>query len=369
VNTNPDVFVIGGGPAGLAAAIAARQKGLSVMVSDGGEPPIDKPCGEGLLPETLAALDELRIAIPPGLGFGFRGIRFVEGSEELCAEFPQGEAIGIRRTVLHELLIGRAKECGVELFWKTPVVGIGRNQVRLADRVVDTRWIIGADGGASRVRKWSGLGESRGRMRFASRRHYRMKPWTNYLETYWGERTQIYVTPVSAGEVCIVVLADHPEKTKFAETCANWPSLAERLLNAEVTGRNKGAVTSTNSLRRVWRGSVALIGDASGSVDAISGDGLHLAFCQALALAEAIQRGELSRYQKAHREIIRRPKWMGELMLFIGRNGGVRRRAFDSMRARPELFAQLLAIHTGDDATATKILSTGAQLGWRFLAA
>jgi menaquinone-9 beta-reductase len=41
-----DVFVIGGGPAGLAAAIAARAKGLRVTVADGGVPPIDKPCGE-----------------------------------------------------------------------------------------------------------------------------------------------------------------------------------------------------------------------------------------------------------------------------------------------------------------------------------
>jgi len=40
-----DVFVVGGGPAGLALAIAARQRGLSVVVADGANPPIDKTCG------------------------------------------------------------------------------------------------------------------------------------------------------------------------------------------------------------------------------------------------------------------------------------------------------------------------------------
>src|SRR3979490_781323 len=50
------VLVIGGGPAGLAVAIAARMKGFDVTVADGAKPPIDKACGEGLMPGTMAAL-------------------------------------------------------------------------------------------------------------------------------------------------------------------------------------------------------------------------------------------------------------------------------------------------------------------------
>ena len=59
-----DVFVIGGGPAGLAAAIAARQRGFRVIVADGMRPPIDKACGEGLMPDGLAALERLGIRVP-----------------------------------------------------------------------------------------------------------------------------------------------------------------------------------------------------------------------------------------------------------------------------------------------------------------
>ena len=92
-----DVFVIGGGPAGLAAAIAARQRGMSVVVADGTEPPIDKACGEGLMPETIAALAELGVEIHPNAGYRFRGIRFLQQEAQVDGEFPQGLGIGVRQ--------------------------------------------------------------------------------------------------------------------------------------------------------------------------------------------------------------------------------------------------------------------------------
>jgi len=57
-----DVFVIGGGPAGLAAAIAARRAGFDVVVADRSQPPIDKACGEGLMPDGLSALQRLGVS-------------------------------------------------------------------------------------------------------------------------------------------------------------------------------------------------------------------------------------------------------------------------------------------------------------------
>jgi len=40
-------------------------KGFDVTVADGAKPPIDKACGEGLMPDTLRALRELGVAIRP----------------------------------------------------------------------------------------------------------------------------------------------------------------------------------------------------------------------------------------------------------------------------------------------------------------
>src|SRR5258705_171270 len=51
-----DVLIVGAGPAGLASAIAAARHGLRVQVIDAMKPPIDKACGEGLMPDSLEAL-------------------------------------------------------------------------------------------------------------------------------------------------------------------------------------------------------------------------------------------------------------------------------------------------------------------------
>jgi flavin-dependent dehydrogenase len=353
----------------LAAAIAARQKGFSVTLADGSEPPVDKPCGEGLMPETQLALRGLGVELHTGIGYRFRGIQFVQRGLRVTADFPQGYGVGIRRPVLHELLVEKAEKCGVKLLWKEPVAGIVPEGVQLRGQVVPARWILGADGSGSRTRKWSGLEVSVLRtQRSATRRHYRVRPWTEHMEIYWGRRAQAYVTPISIEEVCIVVMAERAEGADFERVLEDLPELRERLAGAEMGSRERAAVTSMHLLRRVSMGNVALVGDASGGVDAITGEGLRLAFEQAAALAAAMESGDLRGYEKAHRQLARRPVWMGKLMLQLGRNAALRGRAMQALAEKPELFGRLLSIHVGQ-ATTGQILSTGAQLSWQFLAA
>jgi flavin-dependent dehydrogenase len=362
-----DVFVIGGGPAGLAAAIAAQQRGLSVIVADGTLPPIDKACGEGMMPETLTALRELGVNIDFGQGFPFRGIRFLENGTEVCGEFPQGPGLGIRRTILHEWLIRRAMQCGVRMLWQTPVVGITKTGVRLQGEFFPARWIVGADGSSSRVRTWSGL--ERGRIqaqRFASRRHYRVAPWSEYVDIYWEAMRQAYVTPINGEEICVVVMGDSVADAGIESFLARCPQLREHLAGAEISSRERGAVTLTHALHAVHDGNVALVGDASGGVDAITGEGLRLAFRQAIELAEAMRFDDLASYARAHRNLARKPVLTGSLLLNLGRNAQLRERAFRVLANRPPVFASMLAVHSGDAAW-KNLLSAGAQLGWRFL--
>ena len=340
---------------------------MSVAVADGTEPPIDKACGEGLLPESIAALGELGVEIQPDLGYRIRGIRFLQQDAQVDGEFTQGLGVGIRRTILHEWLIARAEECGVQLFWRSPIAGITPAGVHLASDFVPTRWIVGADGSGSRVRKWSGLdATTRQSQRFATRRHYRVRPWTDHVEICWGRRAQAYVTPIGREEVCIVAMAARAEDADFDSMLRESPQLVQRLSGAELASRERGAITRMHSLRAVQSGNVALVGDASGGVDAITGEGLRLAFRQAIALADAMERDDLPSYARSHREQARKPALMGDLLLTLARNDRLRTRFLRLLAKRPKLFARLLAVHAGRAAFADW-LSVGAQLGWRFL--
>jgi 2-polyprenyl-6-methoxyphenol hydroxylase-like FAD-dependent oxidoreductase len=192
-----EVFIIGGGPAGLATAIAARQRGLRVTLADGSRPPIDKPCGEGLMPDGRRALARLGVEIPAESSHPFRGIRFVSGGLSVDASFPHFGAVGVRRTILHGLMAERAEAAGVDLLWQTPVTGIHAEGVLLGGQLVRSRWVVGADGGQSLVRRWAGLDRYLSNStRYAFRRHYRVAPWSDCMEIHWGTKFQVYVKPV-----------------------------------------------------------------------------------------------------------------------------------------------------------------------------
>jgi len=362
------VLVIGGGPAGLAAAIAARTKGFDVTVADGAKPPIDKACGEGLMPGTMTALRELGVAICPGDGQVFRGIRFVDAATSAEANFSNTSGFGVRRTVLHQKMVERAQECGITLLWNTPVASLSSDGAILGDTEMKARWIIGADGIHSRVRRWIGMDAgARQEMRFAQRRHYRVKAWTDCMEIHWGENAQVYVTPLSNEETCVALISRDPQM-RLEAAWKEFPKLAGYLRQAKPSSAERGAVTVTRRFGQVYRGNVALIGDASGSVDAITGEGLGLSFHQAIALADALGKGKLESYQRAHRQLARRPNTMGWLLLLLDRYPSLRKRALRGLAEEPELFARLLAAHLGE--SSPKFLAaTSLRFGWQFLTA
>jgi flavin-dependent dehydrogenase len=364
-----DIFIIGGGPAGLAAAIAARQHGFEVTVADGASPPIDKACGEGLMPEGRAALEQLGIALTQEDSYPFRGIRFVSGGLSVDASFPDRPGLGIRRTVLHSTMAAHAEAVGVNLLWDTTVIGLHPDGVRLASEVVRSRWIIGADGGHSLVRRWAGLDRyCYDRTRFAFRRHYRVAPWSDCMDLHWGPKCQIYVTPTAADEVCIALVSRSPDLRLDAALEA-FPELAERLHAAEPASAERGAISSTRKLRRIYKDRVCLVGDASGTVDAITGEGLRLSFCQASLLAECMVSGDLERYQREHRIMASRPALMARLLLALDWKRSFRQRVMRTFGSDPRLFDRLLALHVGASATPMDFAGAGLSLGWRMLRA
>ncbi len=364
-----DACVVGGGPAGLAAAIALRIEGFSVALLDCAVPPIDKACGEGLMPDSIDALKRLGIHVPVSAGFPFRGVRFVDAHSSVAADFPNGTAIGLRRTALHQLLTERAREAGVSLHWGCKGVRWTPEGMLVDGELLKSKLVVGADGQNSLIRRDADLNSAKCEVRrYAFRRHYNLAPWSQYMELYWGARCQVYVTPVSPSEVCVVLVSRDP-KLRLDEALEDFPTIRTHLRSAEPSSVEMGAVTVSRTLKRVCRKNLALLGDASGSVDAITGEGMCLSFRQALALAQSVKAGDLRQYQTSHRALSRRPAVMASLMLALEKNTRFRRRALASLAKHPDIFASLLSIHVGESGFLDLCSPRLLNLGLTFLAA
>lgn len=380
----PDVLVVGGGPAGLAAALEARRAGFArVRVLERRRPPIDKACGEGLMPDGVARLAELGVEIPAQGSAPFGGIRYVDGDLAAEGRFPPGRApgggrgLGVRRTVLHQALTERAAGAGVELSWGVKVTGLATGAGGLPAGVETTagpiaaRWIVAADGLLSPLRRQAGLAPrprprrpgAGDRRRFGVRRHFRLAPWSDLVEVHWGDRAEAYVTPVAPDEVGVALLWSGGP-ARFGALLAGFPALARRLAGAPVTSRARGAGPLLQPVRRVVRGRLALVGDAAGYVDAITGEGLSLAFHQARALAAAQAEGDLAAYDRAHRRIGRLPDAVTRAVLALERRPRLRRRLLAVLAADPELFGRLLGVHSRALPVARFGLPGALRLAW-----
>jgi len=303
------------------------------------------------MPDGAEAIRRLGVRLEPAGGFPLRGIRFLEREIHAEANFPCRRGLGLRRIALHHLLLERAAEAGVTFLWRTPATGLHPEGAWLGRRPFRARWVVGADGSSSLVRRWAGLDQGRVHsVRLAFRRHFRILPWTDCVEVYWGSGCQIYVTPVSADEVCVVLIS-RSEKLRLDEALRSFPRLESRLRGAEATTAERGAVSACFQVRRVYRGRVALVGDASGGVDAVSGEGLNGSFQQAPALATALAAQDLSLYQRAHRRALRRPLLMTRLLLSLDTFPALRRRVLRALSANPDIFARLVAAHVGSLST------------------
>ena len=362
-----DVFIVGGGPAGLAAAIAARQEGLRVMVTDSASPPIDKACGEGLMPDSLEVLHRLGVSLQGCETGSFQGIMFVGPEDWVAAKVPNGQGLGIRRVLLHQAFVEHAKDCGVEMLWKSRVSELRDNHVTVNGKTIQSRWIVGADGQMSRVREWAGLSAgSKPAQRIGLRQHFQVRRWTDYVEIYWGSQGQAYVTPVANNEVCVALISRNRFNC-FSDGLAGFPELALRLKDARAISKPRGALSISQKLKQVCRGNVALIGEASGSVDAITGEGLALAFRQALALGPALAAGDLSMYAAAHSKISSLPEFMSRSMLLMDRNPWLRGRSLRAFSRQPAIFAKMLAVHVGELRLKDFGTRSLLNLGWHLL--
>lgn len=316
-----DVLVVGAGPVGLAAAVHARAAGLDVLVVDRRTGTLDKACGEGLLPGALRAVQALGVD-PPGQPLA--GITYRASGRHADHRFAAGPGRGVRRTALHEALSKRAADvgaqflhgkvtalrqdtAGVEIELVPGGTGRGRAPVRLR-----AGWLLGCDGLHSTVRRLAGLDVGPGQRadrsaasRYGLRRHFQLPPWTDLVEVHWSPHAEAYVTPVGPDTVGVALLGprsasgagfDALLQTQFLE-------LSARLATATAAGSVLGAGPLRQRSRRRSAGRVRLVGDASGYVDALTGEGVRVGLAQAEAAVRHLD--DAGAYERAWRTATR----------------------------------------------------------------
>jgi flavin-dependent dehydrogenase len=269
-------------------------------------------------------------------------------------------------------MVAQAEAAGVDLRWGSQVQLTQDGRVLVAGEVHHYACLVGADGHSSQVRHWAGLDKCKVlSKRFGFRRHFSVEPWSPFVEVHWGVSGQAYVSPVGRNEVCVATLS-HDQHCRVETLLDELPQLRARLggtarIPPHPTDQERGSLTTTRRLACVAVGCIALIGDASGSADAITGEGMGMAFRQAMLLAECFEIGDFERYNRLHPAILQLPQTMARGMLIMDRSVAFRNRALHMLAAEPAIFARLLGVHLGSEPMGRFVVTSGLEVAWRMM--
>ena len=323
-----DLLIVGGGPGGLATALHARRQGLSVIVAEPRSDPIDKACGEGLMPGGLAELTSL--GVDP-VGMPFHGIAYVSEHRRAEARFRNGPGRGVRRTTLHAALAARAKEQDTEWI-RAKVTSIRQDAHGVSAAGVRAKWLVAADGLHSQVRRSVGIRATAGTpRRYGVRWHYRVPAWSEFVEVHWSRRGEAYVTPLEPDLVGVAILS------RGQPDLAWFPRLARQLQRAG-PGQPRGCGPLRQVVSRRVAGRVLLVGDAAGYEDALTGEGISLAVKQAAAAVDAIVDETPESYEKAWHRITRDYRLLTRALVLGSTPPAMRRAVVPACTLLPAVF-------------------------------
>jgi flavin-dependent dehydrogenase len=331
-----DLLVGGGGPAGLATALHAARAGLEVVVVERRRGVIDKACGEGLMPH---AVDQLTILGIQPHGKPFRGITYLTENRSVTAPFRSGAGRGVRRTTLHAALLDAATAAGARVV-HGDVGQITQDSTSVRIGELRARYLAAADGLHSPIRRSLGLSQPcNGPRRWGIRRHVQIAPWTDCVEVYWTRGAEAYVTPVADDCVGIAILS--ARQGGFDSHLDAFGRLKDRVHGHE-HGPDRAAGPFLQKVRRRSAGRVLLVGDAAGYVDALTGEGLGLAFGAAELLVRCIVADRPDDYDRDWRRLTRRYRLLTAALLHASRSTAVRSQIVPAAAALPGVFTGLV---------------------------
>ena len=328
-----DLLIVGGGPAGLAVALGASKAGFDVVIYERHHGPIDKACGEGLMPGALRALQDLGVDPP---GHDIRGITYRQGLAVAESTFRNGPGRGVRRSLLHEALRAAVDERRIPVIRST-IAGFEQHHDHVEAAGTRARYLVAADGLHSPIRNAAGLAKSGNHApRWGLRRHFAVAPWTDNVEVTWTDTSEAYVTPISADTIGVAILSS--VRGSFDDHLAAFPELTDHLTQASPISDVRGAGPLRQLATRRVAGRVLLVGDAAGYIDALTGEGLALSFAAAAQLVRCLATDRPDTYDRAWSSVSRRSRWITTGLLWTRHNPALARRVVPLAARAPRLF-------------------------------
>ncbi|MEE8116983.1 MAG: hypothetical protein V3T28_07750, partial [Gemmatimonadales bacterium] len=171
------------------------------------------------------------------------------------------------------------------------------------------------------------------------------------VEVHLADGAEAYVTPVAPDVVGVALLFEAPLRggsgdsgdTSFEQLLARFPAIEQRLASGAPLDRPRGAGPLRQPVRGRVAGRVVLVGDAAGYLDALTGQGLELAFGAAAALVDVVRTGvPLERYESAYRRLTRDYYRLTGLLLGATRYRLVRRGLVRLLDVVPGAFDRVL---------------------------
>jgi len=303
-----DLVVVGAGPAGSAAAIAAQRAGMSTLLLDAQSPRRDKTCGDGLTPRAVDTLARLGLEVPAYRNFGLKLHGF---GGDVVAPWPRGEGSASPRAKFDAMLVDEASLAGATVRHDCAATGVrfsdgAISAVETSGGVVRARWVIVADGVRSPFGKLLGRTWHRGQVYGIAARSYCASPFSD--EPWMHSHVELrdadgviqpgygWIFPLGDGTVnlgCGALSTDaRPAKVNTKKLLALY---ASQQREAWQLGPEQSVASALlpmgGAVSNVAGPNWALVGDAAACVNPLNGEGIDYGLETAVAAVELIADG------------------------------------------------------------------------------
>lgn len=308
VNEFVDLVVVGAGPAGSAAAIAAQRAGLRTLLLDAQGPRRDKTCGDGLTPRAVDTLHRLGLDVP---AYRNRGLKLHGFGGDVVAPWPRGEGSASPRATFDAMLVDAASRAGADVRQNTAATGVqfdgsAISAVETTGGVVRTRWVVVADGVRSPFGKLLGRQWHRGQVYGIAARSYCASPFADEpwmhshveLRDADGEIQPGYgwIFPLGDGHVnlgCGALSTDaRPAKVNTKKLLSLYASQQrEQWQLGQEQDVASALLPMGGAVSNVAGPNWALVGDAAACVNPLNGEGIDYGLETAVLAVELIAQG------------------------------------------------------------------------------